>query len=87
MPDLHARLLAEIEGREVGARRMGKVGSRDPALDLAYLASLREIVGLHRYEAFHDVPDKGFCALDQRTAGMWPCETIKSVARALGVEP
>lgn len=85
---LTARLLAEIERRMTGLpleRSDGYVGSLEEH-EWGYLTALRKIVELHRYEVFADDPGLGFCRHDQRTAGVWPCETVRFVAEGLEAE-
>lgn len=89
MPDLHARLLAEIERRE------GRHGG-NPVLYLtwerevlAYLAALRTVVGLHAHPpgartSPDDGRDRDGCITC--TPGIaWPCPTLRAVATALDV--
>lgn len=56
------------------------IALHDPAHVLAWVAAIRTVVAIHEYEEFHDAPDRGFCAHDQRTAGVWPCPTIRAIA-------
>ena len=46
-------------------------------------ARIEAVRGLHQPEPFFDAPDEMFCAHCQRTAGVYPCPTI----RALDGEP
>ena len=79
MPDLHARLLAEIERREeIWSTPEPMTGEGLPSDEevLAYLAALRGVVELHRNAGggCHE------CEYD------WPCSTLRCVAEGLGVE-
>jgi hypothetical protein len=70
MPDLHTRLLAELDDLDM---RIGGTGPLIPAI--------RGVLDLHRpvdppelvLECDHDLED-------------YPCATVKAVAEALGVE-
>ena len=50
------------------------------------LDALEKVLALHQPEAFHDDPSSSFCARCQRTAGIWPCETVDTIESALGIE-
>lgn len=51
-----------------------------PARVLADVQAKRAILDLHAPEEFHDAPGEFFCRHDQRTAGIWPCPTVRLLA-------
>lgn len=62
------------------------IATFDPPTVLALIAALEAVLALHYPEPFHDEPSKSFCVADQRTAGVWPCPTIRAITEALGIE-
>ena len=85
MPDLHARLLAEIERREDVARQASYLDKPWAKRELAYLAALRKVVELHARVPCDDAehPHDATCdeCLDE-----FPCPTVAAIAEGLGVE-
>lgn len=47
---------------------------------LAECAVKRRIVDLHKALGFDDAPGRFYCDHDQRTAGVYPCATVRVVA-------
>lgn len=82
--DLTARCLAEINRRLGGATDLGF--RPEHHRDWPYLAAFRAILDLHkRYVVPANLADAGaYCNHDDDA---WPCQTVRAVATALGVEP
>ncbi len=82
--DLTARCLAEIDRRLESATDLGF--RPEHHRDWPYLAAFRAILDLHkRYVvAERHVSPGTYCIHDDDA---WPCQTVRAVATALGVEP
>lgn len=50
------------------------------------LDALEKVLALHQPEPFHDDPSTSFCDRCQRTAGIWPCETVATIESMVGGE-
>lgn len=58
-----------------------------PARVLAECEAKRRIVELHTPEPFADAQDEMFCRHDQRTAGVWPCDTMRLLSSVYADHP
>lgn len=52
----------------------------------AMARALQAVLEVHERKQFEDEPSESYCDNCQRTAGIWPCSTVRAITRALEVE-